>query len=379
MTLTSDEQDELSIEGKQQLLRALVNDLHPITQEIAPDVAATWLRDHALAGLGALSFRERAPAISAELQSDYFLTTAENSVHDLLFRRVLVTLNSAGITPLLLKGISLIHGVYDDIAARTMSDIDLWIPRHQMTTAVDQLVAAGFSRTIEKESRPAALQILSDGEVQIVSAEYPRNLIELQFAPVSGWWQKRTAAIDFDAMWKNSILGEIDGCHVRRLSAEDAIIQLAVHNVAQHHVSLYPLRAFVDTAYVARKESVDWCTLAERAQSWRVGTVVWLHLYLAASILKLPDVDIALAMLRPPRWQRYILSRFITPNTVLESVRLDNGIRRFPFLLIITDRIRDAWSLLIRAIWPEKSWLTARYGSPRRWHHLWQIVRFGRV
>ncbi len=373
------QQNELSVESKRQLLRALVDEHSHLLQDIAPDLAAAWLRDHALAGLGALCLRERVPSISAELDLDYYLILGENSVHDLLFKRALAALNSAEITPLLLKGISLIHGVYDDIASRTMSDIDLWIPRRQMPLAVEQLVGAGFTQNIEKESRPAALQTLSDGEIQIVAAEYPRNLIELQFAPVSGWWQKRTATIDFATMWQDSILDNIDGYPVRRLSAEDSIIQLAVHNVAQHQVSLYALRAFVDTAYIVCGSPIDWQKLVTKAQKWRVATVVWLHLNLTASILDLSGVESALAQLRPPHWQQRLLAKFISPELVLDTVNLEKGIPHFLFLLSLPDRLRDSSRLFFRALWPEKSWLNARYGAPRRWHHLWQIIRHQKI
>lgn len=366
---------QLSAETKRKLLHALVDESSPIPKEIAPDTAAAWLRDHALAGLGALCLRERAPEIAALLEMDYFLTTAENSVHEKLFRQTVAALDSAEITPVALKGIALIHTAYPDFAARTMNDIDIWIKSPDVDRAILQLKQIGFARNGEKGARPDALQALADGEIQFLSDEYPRNLIELQRSPFAGWWVQRTANIQQDELFADTV--PLAGLPAKQLSGADMVIHLAAHNVITHQLSLYALRAFVDTAYVA--QSADWTRLVERAKRWRVATAVWLHLYLADHSVGLAAARDALEQLQPPRWQQRILLKFVSPDQILENVTLDQGVMRFLFLLALPDRLRDAVGLLWRAIWPEKSWLTARYGSPRRWHHLWQVVRFGRI
>lgn len=368
---------EFSAELKRQLLHALVDETAPISQQIAPDLAAAWLRDHALAGLGALHLRQRAPTIAAQLEIDYFLTTAENSVHDKLFRQVVEALNSAGITPIALKGIALIHTSYPDFAARTMNDIDVLIKREDIDRAVRQLQAIGFTRNHEKAARPDLLQGLADGEIQILSDEYPRNLIELQRSPFAGWWLRRTANIDYAEMFANII--DLPGIPASQLSTEDMLMHLATHNVVNHQLSLYALRAFVDTAYLIETRSVDWSMLVDRAKRWRVASVLWLHLYLANLTIGLSVDHIVLKRLQPPLLQKWLLLRFISCYDLLDNVKLDQGIVRFLFLLVLTDRLRDVFKLCWRTLWPEKSWLTARYGSPRRWHHLWQVVRFGRI
>ena len=37
--------------------------------------------------------------------------------------------------------------------------------------------------------------------------------------------------------------------------------------------------------------------------------------------------------------------------------------RRFVIQMLLTDRLRDAWRLVWRALFPEADWLRARYGA----------------
>ena len=323
--------------------------------------------------MGAIRLRG---AIAAELELDRFLILAENSVHDDLFRRVVEQLDDAGVTPVALKGIALLHGVYDDLAARTMNDIDVWIPAEQVATALDALRPMGFLRNGEKAARPDDLQALSHGEIQLLSAEYPRNLIELQRSPFAGWWMLRAANIDHVRLFSETVAAP-DG-NARQLSPEDNILHFATHTVITHQVSLYALRAFVDTRSLSEAR-LDWQKLTARARRWRLAPILWLHLWLTEQTVGLPDGRDAIAALRPPRWQRWLIERFVSADDALTKVELDQGIRRFLFLLTLTDRKRDALNLVLRSVWPETAWLTARYGAPRRWHHLWQLVRHRRL
>ena len=65
-------------------------------------------------------------------------------IHD--FKKVLHQLNQNRIRVVLLKGISLLNQVYDDIGLRPMMDIDLWIPNEDYPELIRILTLQGYRR-----------------------------------------------------------------------------------------------------------------------------------------------------------------------------------------------------------------------------------------
>jgi hypothetical protein len=55
------------------------------------------------------------------------------------------------ITPVLLKGVDLIHRIYTDYGSRFLSDIDLLIPYHDFNTTKTILLKQGYVRLLEKK------------------------------------------------------------------------------------------------------------------------------------------------------------------------------------------------------------------------------------
>jgi hypothetical protein len=57
------------------------------------------------------------------------------------------------------------------------------------------------------------------------------------------------------------------------------------------------------------------------------------------------------------------LSCFVGTDSMLAGRDRTRGPRRFVYQLLLVDRVRDAVRLLGRALWPEREWLAARYGT----------------
>ncbi len=347
---------------------------------------AQWLKVNSLGGLAAKQFETAIPELSAALQSERFLMLAENSVHLKLVKHILKTLNQANIPIVLLKGIALIEGTYHDIAARSMTDIDIWVLPEHLEATLKLITAHDFYQAQEKASRPLALQMLSDGEVRIHSREHPRNLVELHLSPFSGWWLKRTAQIDNDGLWARRQALLIDGAYeTNELSAEDSILHLAIHNVINHQFGQQSARALVDTATVAQVRQPDWQIIANRAIIWRVATAVWLHLYFTDHMIGLPNAQPALEQLAPAPWKQRQLKRIISENLILTGEDIRNSQQRYRLLLLLVDRPQDRVKLMLRTVWPEQSWLAARYsatitdGRNLRLHHLRRTIGRGKL
>jgi hypothetical protein len=245
-----------------------------------------------------------------------------------------------------------------------------------MPRAVAELRAVGFRQEAGLPHRPAALQRESRGELVFRDERGGHGLVELHYGAFQGWWVRRVAVPDDEALWERAE-PVATGRHARRLADEDAILQTALH-VAVNQFGQSPWRGLMDLAVLARAGSVDWNTVALRARAWRLATAAWLVLDTADRLIGLPGSAGALAALRPAPARRGALRAFITPGSLLSGRNLTLKTRRYAFLMALVDRRRDGARLVGRTLWPEPWWIAARYGRPvSRARHLWELFRHG--
>jgi hypothetical protein len=312
------------------------------------------------------------------LQQDRYSAAAENSLHQHNLSQITSAFASANIPSVLLKGAAVAESIPGGWETRTMSDVDFWLQEDNFARSGQVMRKLGFS-TAEKESRPRALQKMSGGEIQFFKRDWQKDLIEFHLSPFKGWWLTRTAAIDKQAIW--SRIEPLEGWDaVFQLSLEDTVIHIAVHMAVNHQCGLYPLRSLLDIAQITIRRPVSWDLVVLRAKQMRVGTAVWLVLYLLQQLVGTPGLEDPLKQLEPSAWQQRSLQRIISPETILLGTDISSGRLRFLYLLLLVDRQRDMNRLVWRTIWPEKEWLLARYGDAHAHRkHLVNIFRYGQV
>jgi hypothetical protein len=335
---------------------------------------APWLIAQGLGPLAYSRCRATDPALARALQPDMLSAIAESSLQLDSLGQIGRAFQAAGLPLVLLKGAALAQTVYNAPAQRTMSDVDLWLRAEDMPEAARVLGELGYQTSL-KDERPFALQHLSQGEIRFVRPDWRVGLVETHWSPFPGWWLRRTAAIDDDALWARlePAEGETPFLH---LAAEDMVIHLAVHTAVNHQFGMSALRCLVDIALTAQKRGVDWRLVAERAKEWRVGTAVYLTLALLDQLIGAAELSPALLALRPTSIRRALLDHFVTPQSVLAGRDLRHGWQRYLLLLLLVDRPRDAARLIYRTLWPEKEWLAARYGRAiSRPAHWWRLLR----
>jgi hypothetical protein len=319
-------------------------------------------------------------ACAIPLRHAYYVAAGDAELHRAELNAALGCLAAAGVTPILFKGAALAHTVYPDPACRPMGDLDLWVTAESMPAARAALVELGYIER-DKESRPPALQAQISGEVQMIGSGAGQGLVELHWGAFAGEWLRRTAAIDHRDIFCRARPAEIAGCLAWVMAPEDALIQLALHLAVNHQMAYPGARGLLDVALLARHEQVDWSSLAGRADAWRVATAVWLVLALTERLFGLPGSAPAVASLAPSGAKQATIRHFVTEETVLAGKDITGGPRRFAYQLALVDQPLDAARLVGRTLWPERSWLQARYGTtgPRiRARHLAGAAR-GRI
>jgi hypothetical protein len=308
-----------------------------------------WLLRHDLAAPFYFAF-DVDPEVAARLRPTALSVAATNRAHFEALERIERALAAAAIPFVLLKGAALADSAYGGASRRPMSDLDLWIGSERITAGARVLEGLGYRPV----GRPR------DGEVQLRPPGRRSGLVELHERAFRGFWIDATASVDETALWRRaSPVGP--GRAALRLGSEDELLHVACHLVT-NHLEQAPLRTLLDLALLTRSRAIDWGVLAERARLWRIATATWLALDLAERSIGLPGAARALEQLRPSRLRRVALGRAI-----------EHAKRALPFACI--DRARDAVRFPGRAVWPERSWLVARYGADAsRLAHLRALV-----
>ncbi len=364
----------------------LVNYLSAASDTTYPYIAARlgvgWLLDQGLAALIWHRWQGRnTPEISNEfslcLRTAYYTAIADAELRRRELQTVLQALHAKGLAAVAFKGAALAHTVYPDVACRPMGDSDLWLRTEQMEEAAAVLEQLGYYAQ-HKSTRPLALMIRSRNELPMYGTRSGSGLVELHWGVFPGEWLQRTTCIDDAELWARAVPATLAGQPALILSPEDNVIQVAVHLAINHNMSSPWLRGLMDIALLARRQSLDWNIVVQRARAWRVTTALWLVLNLTVDLTGLNEAAAAVQQLQPSALRRRLLNRFANAESLVLMRDLSLSKWRYVFLLLLIDRGRDAVKLIFRALWPEREWLIARYGHytfTTRLRHLFDAAR----
>ena len=336
---------------------------------------ANWLVSQELGALANKVWQVDNAEVHHRLNHDSMQIVAKNSIHFTNLTQISTAFAENNIPIVLLKGVALASTTYPDPMCRSMSDIDLWVLDQDMPQAIAILKQLGFLQHHGKEHRPLALRKLSAGEVAFHRQGWQDGLVELHFSPFPGWWLKRGAGINDPKIWQRLIPHPATSS-AQQLTPEDNLIHVAVHLAVNHQFTEGCIRSLMDLALIAGIQPIDWQILSQRVKKWRVNLAVWFALWMSDQIFNVSEADSFLKANQPSRWRRWLFSQFVTPETILAGKRLSNSWRRYFYLFVLIDRWQDALYSFYRAFFPEKEWLTARYGRPVSYfYHFREVIR----
>lgn len=366
-------------EAARRVLRALLADDQPGAACVTAlaTLGVPWLRQQGLAALAWVRCRQSLPAeLATPLRAAYFAAAADDVLHRHELQTVLQTLVAQDILPVVFKGATFAYTLYPDPACRSMGDLDLWIGVDELPHAQAALEAIGYSVS-HNPDRPTAFKELNGVEIQLIG-QTPAGLVELHGGVFVGEWLRLTARVDEAAVWERAARTVLLDQPARRLTPEDAILQLLVHVGINHQYSMAVLRSLIDMALLARAAPLDWTAVVDRAQEWRIATVTWLGLALAIDLAGLSEARAIMPRLAPSRLRQACLARLVNVERIVAQTDVRDSRLRFILLLFLVDRPRDLLKLIGRTLWPERAWLQARYGNSTfltGLQHLFDAVR----
>lgn len=179
--------------------------------------------------------------LQEKIQSQYYRTLYINLKLNHALKIILSQLNQNGVEMVLLQGIDLLQGIYDDIGLRPLSDIDLWVPAKNYRKLIPILINLGY--------RPDPLYPNTFRKGPTVLDLHTHIL-----------WADRIQARqhllskDQNYIYQNTRLLEIDGLKARCLGRYDRIIYLGLHMLKHNAerliwlVDIYRLTADFDSS-----------------------------------------------------------------------------------------------------------------------------------
>lgn len=203
--------------------------------------------------------------------------------------------DAAGIEVMLLKGAALNINAYPD-ANRLMADIDVAVPRGQLSAAVETLHRAGWRANFRN------LKLLP--EVTHACQFYrDESQLDLHWELFHG--RPLDPAIMAD-IWRSARSVGLDGIRYRLLPAECSLIHTCEHGLRYNPTP--PMRWLADSFFQIRHGgALDWQAL--HALAARLGLAQHVHLTLDYLAGKLRQPEAIEALQRVPRWKSTMLSR----------------------------------------------------------------------
>jgi hypothetical protein len=219
---------------------------------------------------------------------------------------VVSRLKLVGIEPVLLKGAAYcVTGVYTNLAARYLWDVDLLVPIAQLALAVDILAQDGFTPDQSYQLgyfRHHYPPLGRKGSVHF----------ELHHSLGMGVCERLLPASE---VLEHAVCFDLQGMRVRVPSPEHLMTHLIMHSQNQHPYNERiwpPIRALYDLVLMRRRfdTQLDWTAIQHRFNKAGQSDVLALHLLRARDVLGLePPFPIPLRGLTRLRWLRRELLR----------------------------------------------------------------------
>jgi hypothetical protein len=189
--------------------------------------------------------------------------------------RALDVLLAAGVVPVALKGLDLLHRVYA-FDERTVDDVDLLVPPHAVPSSLRALEAAGWTPPPEPDR---TRWLRSSHHLPLHDRAHPPVELELHWSLV----QRVRYRLDPAHLFARALPLEVAGRKVLRLDDHDAVAHLLLHHLS--HYFDRRLKWALDLRHLASVPGFSWSTVADRIEEWGGGGAAGLSLMHLAKLV----------------------------------------------------------------------------------------------
>jgi hypothetical protein len=297
-----------------------------------------------------------------DISNQYYSNLKRNLLLIGELRKVLATLQEAGIPCIVLKGIALAERVYPNIAMRGMSDVDILVKKDDLFRVDDYLSSLGY---ISRDSTVA--KAIHNPIGYLASLEYRKDAKSPLNLHVH-WHTVNTSVpatmfverIDINRLWENSAMIAVADSHALMLRPEHLIIYLCEHALRVGH-SFDRLILVCDIFFTIKafENIIDWNFVSEESRRFGLSRFVYYGLSIVKHYTSLGIPDECFTQLKPSdiSWgEKYFLSLQLNNRRI-------RGSSYFIYLAMnqgLTDKIR----FIARTFFPPRQiLLQRRYGK----------------
>jgi hypothetical protein len=271
------------------------------------------------------------------LQSLYNQVLYRNVIFSAELTNILNAFNKHGIASICLKGVVMAEALYENLALRTIADMDILVRPEERTKAGSLLNEMGYKQSTD----------LGGVSHPFHGAPYYRPG-QLPFFVELHWdlEDNRLVSIPHEAIWERARALQLPWGQTRALSIEDALLFSAMQLFKQSD----QLKILGDIAITLKKyePELDWNYITNTARSWGIGNIVYYALRKAKDHLDAPVPASAITGLRPGIWRRWAIA-FLSSRTdflsAIKSYRLKNELGTLVRSLMMSELKRTLWIL----------------------------------
>lgn len=199
-------------------------------------------------------------AVTAGLEPLRAKVRRDNILLLALAERSLDLLLEAGVTPLALKGLDLLHRCYERFDERTLDDVDLLIRGRDLPRALQVLEAAGW----EPPAEPRRTHYIRSSHHLPLRSPGP---VTVDFEIHWNLAQEDRFGVDVDGIFRRAQPLEVAGRPILRMEDHDLVAHLLLHHFT--HYFDRRLKWLVDLQKICALPGFRWPEVVERIRSWR--------------------------------------------------------------------------------------------------------------
>ena len=308
--------------------------------------------------------------IKEELKSDYYLNARKNTIYFNELHILLSEFNKIGIEVIVLKGASLASLVYQNLALRSMGDIDLLIKKLDLSRIDELLRRLGYA------SIDISAKNVDFSSTYLTTLDYRKGHqdsfsfhIHWHFVNSSVPNESYIKGVKMDNIWNDAEHVEIAGEKTLVMAPHHMLIHLSEHALRVRH-SLSQLSLMCDINEVIRhyKKTLNWEKLIEESLDFKLNIFVYISLYFTSKYLGTEINKDVLARLKPEKIGLGV-------KFFLMSVSKNNRPSGLSYLihLSINKGVKEKFNFLWKTFFPPRSIIRQRTNSP---HSKQVIVRY---
>lgn len=287
--------------------------------------------------------------IKAKWQGGYYSNLKRNILAVGQIKEIQQALRWGGVEFILLKGLGLAAGLYNDLGVRYSMDIDLLVRKRDLPKLKTQLEKMDYR--LSSPERAGLIEEFGCGDWGFSRSDG---------LPLDVHWQlcqyerfKGIIRFDEEEIFRRAADIDLEGVRVKTLSDEDLFLYLAMHFGLVHNFSglnwLYDLKLIIDK----RTESFDWDLLVKKARQANLSKVLYYVLDFGKKWLDIRVPDGVCRKIKPLADFRPLANR-----------------RDYIAQAWLVDGFGNSLRVFYRMLFPSRAWLVYHYADKQNLYYL---------